>query len=267
MGMPNPSEWPMQPQIAPAQDPMAAFKQRFAGENQVGQGGGNWWNNMMGGFGGGLGGGLGMAAMAPFGPMGMMAGGLLGRGLAGGGLGRAWDQTYGKHGLGGKIGNIWDSQFGAGDRGSWQHMRKWNLQHNPIANMWDETLGTKGLGGAAGKFARALGIGPKSAAGKFWDRTIGKKGLGGAIGNTAKKVGGFLKGIFSDSRLKKNIKLVGKSPRGINIYEFEYKNKAYGSGKYQGVMGHEVPWASSKAPNGYLVVDYDKLDVPFKQIG
>ena len=42
-----------------------------------------------------------------------------------------------------------------------------------------------------------------------------------------------LKGIFSDERLKKNIQLVGKSPNGVNIYEFEYKDTKYGKGRSQ----------------------------------
>ena len=33
---------------------------------------------------------------------------------------------------------------------------------------------------------------------------------------------------YSDKRLKKNINLIGKSPNGLNIYSFEYKNPQYG---------------------------------------
>jgi len=29
-------------------------------------------------------------------------------------------------------------------------------------------------------------------------------------------------------------------------------------------MAHEVPWASVKHDNGYMMVDYSKLDVDFK---
>ena len=70
-------------------------------------------------------------------------------------------------------------------------------------------------------------------------------------------------GLFSDIRLKEDIKLVGKSASGINIYNFKYK----GDDKtYQGVMAHQVPHASYVADNGYLVVDYSQLDVEFKEI-
>jgi hypothetical protein len=67
---------------------------------------------------------------------------------------------------------------------------------------------------------------------------------------------------FSDIRLKDNIELVGKSPSDINIYNFTYLNDPK---VYQGVMAQEVPWASVKHDNGYLMVDYNKVDVDFKR--
>jgi hypothetical protein len=68
---------------------------------------------------------------------------------------------------------------------------------------------------------------------------------------------------MSDIRLKEKIKLVGKSPKGIKIYNFKYK----GDDKtYQGVMAHQVPQASTPNQFGYLMVDYNKLDVEFKEI-
>ena len=68
---------------------------------------------------------------------------------------------------------------------------------------------------------------------------------------------------FSDIRLKQNVELMGKSPSNINIYSFNYLNNPT---KYQGVMAHEVPWASQKHNSGYLMVDYNKVDVEFKKI-
>jgi hypothetical protein len=67
---------------------------------------------------------------------------------------------------------------------------------------------------------------------------------------------------FSDIRLKENIDLIGKSPSNINIYKFNYKDNPT---TYQGVMAHEVPWANVKHDNGYMMVDYNKVDVEFKQ--
>ena len=86
--------------------------------------------------------------------------------------------------------------------------------------------------------------------------------ISGAMGN----VGGFLKGL-SDRRFKKNIKLIGKSPNGLNIYVFEYIDKIFGEGFYQGVMSDEIPQdAVIKHKDGYDMVDYSKIDVEFKLV-
>lgn len=72
---------------------------------------------------------------------------------------------------------------------------------------------------------------------------------------------------FSDRKLKKNIKLIKYSPSGLKIYNFEYINKIFGEGTYQGVMSDEIPsYAVIKHPDGFDRVDYSKLDVEFKQI-
>jgi hypothetical protein len=77
------------------------------------------------------------------------------------------------------------------------------------------------------------------------------------------QVTGALTAINSDIRLKDDIKLVGKSPSGIKIYNFKYKGD---DKKYQGVMAHQVPEASFVGDDGYLKVNYNKLDVEFKEI-
>ena len=81
--------------------------------------------------------------------------------------------------------------------------------------------------------------------------------------NSSQQGGGFNQHGFSDIRLKDNIELVGKSKSDINIYNFTYLNDPT---VYQGVMAHEVPWASVKHDSGYLMVDYNKIDVDFKSI-
>ena len=79
--------------------------------------------------------------------------------------------------------------------------------------------------------------------------------------------GGNMKWGGSDRRLKKNIKLIGKSFSGLKIYAFEYIDKIFGDGIWQGVMSDEIPQhAVSQDSNGYDRVDYSKLDVEFKQI-
>ena len=70
----------------------------------------------------------------------------------------------------------------------------------------------------------------------------------------------------SDIILKENINLVGQSDSGVNIYTFEYKDSQHGEGVYTGVIAQEVPWASTMMDNGYLAVDYNKVDVDFERI-
>ena len=73
-------------------------------------------------------------------------------------------------------------------------------------------------------------------------------------------------GGWSDERLKENIELVGVSESGINIYEFNFIDESYGKGRYSGVMAQEVPEAAYKGYNGYLRVNYDKIDVKFRSL-
>jgi hypothetical protein len=92
-------------------------------------------------------------------------------------------------------------------------------------------------------------------------RSAPSSGTGrGATSATSSGLGGL---GFSDKRLKENIELIGKSPSNINIYKFNYKNNPT---TYQGVMADEVSWASVKHPSGYMMVDYNKIDVEFKKI-
>ena len=67
----------------------------------------------------------------------------------------------------------------------------------------------------------------------------------------------------SDIRLKENVKQIGQSPSGINIYSFNFKED---DDQYQGVLAHEVPYAAIVDDNGYWKVDYSQLDVEFKRI-
>ena len=83
------------------------------------------------------------------------------------------------------------------------------------------------------------------------------------IKKVAKKVTNAISKIFSDIRLKTNIEFIGKSPSNINIYEFSYIGSPI---KYVGVMAHEVPWAAEKHESGYLMVDYNKVDVEFRRL-
>ena len=90
----------------------------------------------------------------------------------------------------------------------------------------------------------------------------------GAVSNVVSTAFNYAKDFFksfkwSDSRLKDHIQLVGKSPTGINIYSFKYKQL---DGTYEGVMAQEVPWARTMTDTGYYAVDYDKVDVEFRRL-
>ncbi len=94
-------------------------------------------------------------------------------------------------------------------------------------------------------------------------------GIGSAIGAgiTANVASKTLPFPPSDRRLKKNIKLIGYSPKGLKIYAFEYKNNKLGEGVFQGVMSDEIPnEAVVKNSDGFDRVNYSKLDVEFKLI-
>jgi hypothetical protein len=72
----------------------------------------------------------------------------------------------------------------------------------------------------------------------------------------------------SDITYKENLNLIGKSPLGINIYQFNYKGE---NGLYEGVIAQELiqtqfEAALSKNEDDLYVVDYNKIDVEFKKI-
>lgn len=66
--------------------------------------------------------------------------------------------------------------------------------------------------------------------------------------------------MFSDRRLKTDVKIVGKLPSGLHVYEFNY---VWGGQRQRGVMAQEVmqsqPEAVLVGPGGYLMVDYGKV--------
>ena len=106
----------------------------------------------------------------------------------------------------------------------------------------------------------------------MFDIAAGRK----AAGDNARKqatsdliggIGGIAGALMSDRRAKNNIKLIGVSKSGLNIYSFNYKNKNNGQGTYQGVMSDEIPSnAIVNHLDGFDRVDYSKLDVEFKLI-
>jgi hypothetical protein len=87
--------------------------------------------------------------------------------------------------------------------------------------------------------------------------TSGLFGLGGAVMQGAGNAGG-LAALFSDRRLKSNIKRVGTHPLGIGIYEYDIFDR-----RERGVMAQEVeqvmPSAVIEHPSGFKMVNYAAL--------
>ena len=71
----------------------------------------------------------------------------------------------------------------------------------------------------------------------------------------------------SDRRLKRDIKKIGTSIKGHNIYKFKYLDE---DKEYIGAMSDEVlkkePSAVVFMDNGYYGIDYDKIDVEYKEV-
>ena len=91
-------------------------------------------------------------------------------------------------------------------------------------------------------------------------------GAGGVVTSLSSCGGGF-----SDRSLKQDIKLIGVSPNGLNIYSFKFIDEKYGEGTWQGVMADEVEHIPGAVIDwkGLKFVNYnemDEIDVEFKQI-
>ena len=101
--------------------------------------------------------------------------------------------------------------------------------------------------------------------------TAKRNAIYGALGSVgAAAAPAAAKWAFSDRNLKENIKKIGTSEKGFDIYEFDYKNKNLGEGTYQGVMAQDLleskPEAVLSDNSGILSVDYSLIDVEFKRI-
>jgi hypothetical protein len=73
---------------------------------------------------------------------------------------------------------------------------------------------------------------------------------------------------WSDIRLKENIKMVGQSKKGINIYHFNYigQNDTYEGVMAQDLIGTEYESSLVLSENDLYKVNYSQLDVEFKKI-
>lgn len=80
-------------------------------------------------------------------------------------------------------------------------------------------------------------------------------------------LGGLFGGLgsmfaLSDKRAKKDIKKVGKTDDGLNVYQYHYKGQPKSAPLQLGLMAQEVqkkkPEAVAMRPDGFLAVNYEK---------
>ena len=72
---------------------------------------------------------------------------------------------------------------------------------------------------------------------------------------------------LSDRRLKTDVKKIGTSIKGYNIYRYKYLDQPE---EYIGAMADEVfkknPEAVYRMDNGYMGIDYSQIDVEFREV-
>lgn len=183
----------------------------------------------------------------------------------------AYGQQAGAYGQAGQFGSQIDSrqlqnnQFNTDAQNTYeQYIRTANynqdVQNQNAQGAWANSM----LGLVGGLGSAALGN-PAGLAGMFGGTSnpAGASQIPLPIGMDSAALASPM--IGSDRNLKTNIELTGVSDSGINIYEFDYKDKIYGEGRYEGVMAQEVP-SASVVDNGVLKVDYSKIDVNFRRV-
>ena len=141
------------------------------------------------------------------------------------------------------------------------------------AGAQQQGLQQRAIDAQRGEFQRALGYGPQQigllqggmGTPLISQTTTGqqKTGSGDILGTAAQLAGMY---FMSDERLKENIKPIGKSANGHNLYTWDWNDKAKELGVNDpttGVLAQEVmkymPEAVSKHANGYYMVNYGVL--------
>jgi len=115
-------------------------------------------------------------------------------------------------------------------------------------------VGAQGQLGASQASGLLTGIGNAQAAGGIGAANALAQGSQNVL-----QVGGFLAGAFSDRRLKKNIKLIGKTQGGNNWYSYDY---IWGESS-EGVMADEVKHikgAVIRHESGFDMVNYGVIE-------
>ena len=99
-------------------------------------------------------------------------------------------------------------------------------------------------------------------------QNVGMAFLGDILGLAGTAASIYGAGQGSERALKENIKKIGTAKSGLGIYKFNYIG--YPDRKYIGAMVDEVekifPDAVGEQPGNYLGVNYNKIDVQFKEV-
>ena len=98
-----------------------------------------------------------------------------------------------------------------------------------------------------------------------WEAT---KPIKGAVSHAP----GLIESFFSDDRLKYDINRVGTSKKGVPIYTFRYRFDGKHGPKYKGTSAQDLLNTKFKGAveytekDGFLYVNYSKLDVEFEKV-
>jgi len=125
--------------------------------------------------------------------------------------------------------------------------------------------GNSASGGSSSSGGNSAGGGSSSSGGNSSSGGSSSSGGNSSSGGSSSSGGGGSSGNgggWSDRRLKTEIYAIGHSPSGLPIYRFRY---VWGGPAYVGVMAQDLlatrPDAVIVTESGYLMVDYDRIDV------
>ena len=159
-----------------------------------------------------------------------------------------------------KAENDYYNRYGAQNAG-WENLSKYQNMMTQLGGMGGSSTATQKAPTGGGQ-STAMGALGGAASGAAMGTAI-MPGWGTAIGAVA----GGVMGAFSDATLKDRVKLVGKTQKGDNVYDWQWNGKGRKKGlkgKSSGVLAQNVaktkPQAVGKR-DGALTVDYDQTSV------
>lgn len=161
-------------------------------------------------------------------------------------MGYDWELGQGTNGILSKAAAVGGLDSGATLKGLAKYQTGLNNQY--AGNYLQSLLGLSGIGTDAAKVLTDAGT---------TNTTTQKssQGIGGVLGGLASNAA-----LFSDRRLKKDIKKIDELEDGLGVYTYSY---IWDDKPQKGVMADEVaslrPWALGPVIDGYATVNYGKL--------